>query len=157
MEHDHDCCGHPIPFDLDELAETLASWEFPFERGGDRLSMTLPGKNGDINFHLTVIRDGDGRACMMRLLSYSPSWSPIRAGLDGHAILHYLNHRNANAILGRHFLDEASGRAAFELTVYSSHGVFEDDLQDLVWFTVNEADETVSHLSDLARLPHDAH
>lgn len=153
----HDCCAHPVPFDLNELGNILTSWGFPFDRSEDRISMTLPGRNGDLNFHMSAMRDGENKACMLRLLAYSPTWSPLKAGLDKHAMLHYLNHRNANAILGRHFLDEATGKVAFEITVYSSFGVFEADLQDLIWFTVNEADETISHLTDLARVPHDVH
>lgn len=154
---EHDCCEHPLPFDLDALSTTLESWGFPFNRDEHRLSMTLPGKNGDLNFHINVMNDGQGKPCMLRLLSYSPSWSPIKAGLDRHALLHYMNHRNAAAIMGRHFVDENTGKAAFEITVYSSYGVFEKDLQDLIWFTVHEADETISHLADLARIPSDVH
>jgi len=154
---EHDCCGHPVQFNLDDLTQVLTSWEFPFERAADRISTTVPGRSGAINFHMTVMSDGEGRPCMMRLLSYAPDWSPAAAGLDGHAMLHYFNHRNAEALLGRHFLDEATGKAAFEITVYSSHGVFEDDLRDLVWFAVNEADETVTQLEELARVPHEVH
>lgn len=153
----HECCEHTIGFNLDDLAQILTSWEFPFERTEDRISTTVPGRAGPINFHMTVMSDGEGRPCMMRLLSYAPDWSPASAGLDGHALLHYFNHRNAEALLGRHFLDEATGKAAFEITVYSSHGVFEDDLKDLVWFAVNEADETVTQLDELARVPHEVH
>jgi len=154
---ENDCFATPIRFDLDEIGKVLTGWSFPFERDPERISLTLPGKNGDINFHMSIIRDGDDKACMLRLLSYSPTWSPLKEGLDGHAILHYLNHRNSAAILGRHFMDEGTGKVAFEITVYSSYGVFESDLQDLMWFTVNESDETVSHLKEMAKLPTDVH
>jgi hypothetical protein len=141
-----------IKFDLDTIGNLLDRLKFSWNKDAehDRINIPLPGENGDLHLHLSVGQDGENHPVLLRFLSYSPGYSAMKEGVPEHALLHYLNHKNVAAVLGRHFCDERTGVVAFELAVYSAYGIFENDLTDLMWFAANEADQTLAQTKALA-------
>ena len=151
MAADKESIGLPVSTEtftrlLEEVGYNL------YQVDDDRGCVVLDIKGEETRLRLQVVvgRAPNNEVWYTRLLAYSLDFEPVKAGVDGGALLEWLNGKNADLIFGRYYFDGKTDTVAYELSIPCNNGLNAADFLDALRIATVTVDRTHTELTALA-------